>query len=501
MRALTGLGSFDWFLLGLYALAGAVCLRTRSRLAPGTRVFGFHVVSLVAGLAACAALLGAYPGESRRAFEGVFQRAAALGVAAGIVIVAFALVDFLLRNAVAFPAQRLSRFSRGTFEVGDLLSALVVGVAAVVAIVGLSKLAEPRSAPEARSERVRVSATYHLGAVTDLVFAKGAGYAALDDGRVIRFELPTSGKGQPHVQTLARVEHPRGLAVLGATLFVSALGPLPCDPRPCPGYAFPGAATESGDKRYITETSGRVLAFDIQAGGGLVRRRVIAAHLPVANTLHAVNGITAGPDGFLYLPIGNVDALYRHPKVVEKLDVPRRILLGTIVRFRPDGSHFEVLARGLRNVYKLTFDPTGNLYGVDNNGPTLGGWREEELLRIRKGANYGYPYNGTYAPYTVRTDPPLYTVPVSGSAGITWASNVGLHPGIVVGDCGGVEYVPLRRKGSRVEIERPSAALTLLDVPGCVSAIEAGPENTMVLGVYPYAGQDEPSLYVTHIDD
>ena len=109
MQTLTGLGSFDWFLLGLYALAAAACLRSRSRLAPGTRVFGFLVIPVAAGLGAFTALLVVYLHESRRAFEGVFHRAAALGVAAGVVIVAFALVDFLLRNAVAFPTQRLSR--------------------------------------------------------------------------------------------------------------------------------------------------------------------------------------------------------------------------------------------------------------------------------------------------------------------------------------------------------------------------------------------------------
>lgn len=224
---------------------------------------------------------------------------------------------------------------------------------------------------------------------------------------------------------------------------------------------------------------------------------MIVSDLPVANTLHAVNGITAGRDGLLYLPIGNLDALYPHPAIAEQLGVPRADLLGTIVRFAPDGSRFEVLARGIRNVYDLTFDERGSLYGVDNNGPTLNGWREEELLRIRRGANYGYPFDGSFAPYTVRTDPPLSAVPAAGSAGVEWAGNVGLPSGILVGSCGAI--TELRLRGTPPVVEQPSDVSEIFHVPACVSSIEPGPDGTTVAGLYRFPGDDGPSLYVLEI--
>jgi Glucose / Sorbosone dehydrogenase len=502
MRALTGLGRFDWFLVTLYALALVLLWRSRGTREGGTRRFGVRIIPFASGLVAVLALVAIYPGTSRDALAGIVHHPWAVGFAAGTVLVAFALVDFVLENTVARPIRRLSPGLRSQAWVHDVFLIVNVGVAAVFAAVGLSKLAEPSTTPTlAGSGDVRVDATYAAGKVTDLVFTSpGKGYLALDDDTIARFDLSTKIDGKLALETVARVAHPRGLAIVGHTLFVSSLGRLPCDPKPCAGYDFPGLATEAGDTRYLKLTRGRVLAFDIADDGRLGDRREVVSNLPVANTLHAVNGIAAGPDGLLYLSIGNLDALYRHPGIATTLGVPRPDLLGTIVRFAPNGSRFEVIAKGLRNVYDLTFDRLGNLYGVDNDGPTLHGWLEEELLQIRKGANYGYPYDGTFGPYTVRTDAPLYTLGTAGSGGIQWAPNLGLEPGVVVGSCGEVIYVRLQRTRRGAVVEDPySSVKVLLQVPGCVSTIEPGPNGTMALGVYPYAGVEAPSLYLVRV--
>ena len=184
---------------------------------------------------------------------------------------------------------------------------------------------------------MRIVATYDAGKVVDLVFrSEREGYVATDDD-ISRFVLPSDPGGPFELEPVASVEHARGLAIAGDALFVSELGRLPCDPDPCEGYEFPGIATEAGDRRYLTQGSRSRRGVRHHAGGDLAERRLIANDLPVANTLHAVNGITAGPDGLLYLPIGNLDALYPHPGIAEQLGVPRADLLGTIVRFAPDG--------------------------------------------------------------------------------------------------------------------------------------------------------------------
>ena len=314
----------------------------------------------------------------------------------------------------------------------DALVALNVAAVTAIALAGLDKLPRPDADALGADVGARPAdpGDYDAGKVVDLVFRSGReGYVATDD-TISRFVL-TAGAGRPvRAATPSRVSSTRAASRSRVTPCSSpSSAGSPAIRDRCEGYESPGIATEAGDRRYLMQAHGRVEAFDVEADGSVSGRRVIVRDLPVANTPHAVNGITAGPDGLLYLPIGNLDALYAHPGIAEELGVARADLLGTIVRFAPDGSRFEVLARGIRNVYDLTFDERGGLYGVDNNGPTLNGWREEELLRVRRGANYGYPFNGSFAPYTVRTDPPLYAVPAAGSGGVEWGGNLGLRNG------------------------------------------------------------------------
>lgn len=499
MRALTGLGAFDWFLLGLYATAIATLWRARSPRLDGTRRLGILLVPAAAGLAGIAALAASFADETEEALGLIPDRTWAIVLAGATLVVALAVVDFLLANTVEWPTTRL--LGRGVGRSPWLIDGfLALNVAAVflVAVAGLSKLSHPDEGVVATAAGdARILAAYRAGKVVDLVVAGDGGYLATDDA-ISRFVLPAAGEDF-ELERVATVNHARGLAIVGRTLFVSALGPLPCDPSPCPGYEFPGRATEAGDRRYLSRARGHVEAFDLTSEATLARRRVVVSDLPVVNTLHAVNGITAGPDGLLYLPIGGLDSLYRSPDVAEQLGVPRADLLGTIVRFAPDGTGLEVVARGLRNVYDLTFDERGNLYGVDNNGPTINGWRDEELLRIRPGANYGYPFDGSFGPYSVRTDPPLFVLPAAGSAGVEWAGNVGLGPGLLVGSCGPITHVGLRATGTAV-VEEPSDLREVLNLPACVSAIEPGPDGTTIAGLYRFPGDDGPSLYVLRID-
>ena len=115
---------------------------------------------------------------------------------------------------------------------------------------------------------------------------------------------------------------------------------------------------------------------------------VILDSLPAA-TIYAHNGgrIAFGPDGKLYLSIGDTD-------VPELAQDPMK-LEGSILRYNPDGTipndnpfpGSPVYATGLRNVFGFAFQPeTGNLYATDN-GP--GGF--DEVNKIEPGHNYGWP--------------------------------------------------------------------------------------------------------------
>ena len=79
---------------------------------------------------------------------------------------------------------------------------------------------------------------------------------------------------------------------------------------------------------------------------------------------HDMHGLTVGPDGMIYWSIGD-KALSVTSKEGRHYHLPYH---GAILRCLPDGSHFEVYAKGLRNPQELAFDQHGNLFVVDNDG-------------------------------------------------------------------------------------------------------------------------------------
>lgn len=207
------------------------------------------------------------------------------------------------------------------------------------------------------------------------------------------------------------VSNPRGLVLTDGFLFVADMGERQ---KEAPGDMF--------------STAGSVVRFQVGEDGKLSDRKVVIDEIPIASDLHAVNGLAVGADGLVYLSIGGI----RSPTK----DVPNSDWLGTVVRFGLNGEDIEVFARGLRNVYDIEFDASGRLWGVDNDGPTDRGYRAEEVLQIKEGADYGYPFEGTYGNYMVRTDAPIYTYSghdVEGTAGIELAEKLGIESGVFIG--------------------------------------------------------------------
>jgi hypothetical protein len=247
----------------------------------------------------------------------------------------------------------------------------------------------------------------------------------------------------------------------------------------CSARDFPGTWPGPAQARILLESRGRVVTYQTSDDGSLDDERVVVDELPSATSDHAVNDIVAGPDGNLYVAIGNVDSLRAHPELLQEIRRPNLNLLGTIVRLEPDGGDLDVFARGVRNVYGLTFDDDGHLYGVDNDGPTEGGYRAEEVIRFEQGAHYGYPTEGTYGPFEVRTAGPLWTLRTNGSAGIAWAPRIGLEPGVVVGSCSQVTYVRFAVDASRPLFRTDERAL--INPRGCIPAVEAAPDGRLVI--------------------
>jgi quinoprotein glucose dehydrogenase len=132
---------------------------------------------------------------------------------------------------------------------------------------------------------------------------------------------------------------------------------------------------------------------DTDGDGKADERKAIASgfgvHINYAG--HDMHGLTFGPDGKVYWTIGD--------KGTNVVSEGKRWIYpheGALLRCNPDGSEFEVFARGLRNVQEIAFDDYGNIFGVDNDSDQKG--EKERLLYIVEGSDSGwrsyYQYRG-----------------------------------------------------------------------------------------------------------
>ncbi len=119
---------------------------------------------------------------------------------------------------------------------------------------------------------------------------------------------------------------------------------------------------------------------------------------------HQIESLAFGPDGMLYVSTGDA---YQDADVQDPSS-----LLGKILRMDPDGGippdnpfpGSYTWAYGLRNCFDLAFAPNGDLFCADN-GPE----RNDELNRIERGGNYGWPV--TLGARTPGFDPPVHVWP------------------------------------------------------------------------------------------
>ena len=144
-----------------------------------------------------------------------------------------------------------------------------------------------------------------------------------------------------------------------------------------------GVAVKDG-ALYVAEVS-RVLRFD-KIDDHLKdppQPTVIYADFP-RDTHHGWKFIAFGPDGKLYVPIG------APCNVCDRGDP-----FATITRMNPDGSGFEIFARGVRNTVGFDWHPvTGELWFTDNGRDWMGDDQPPDELNTAPipGLHFGFPY-------------------------------------------------------------------------------------------------------------
>ncbi len=144
-----------------------------------------------------------------------------------------------------------------------------------------------------------------------------------------------------------------------------------------------GVAVRDG-ALYVSEVS-RILRFDaIESRLRSPGRPVVVTDALPKDAHHGWKFIAFGPDGWLYVPIGA-------PCNICKRSDP----YATISRMHPDGSGFEVYARGVRNTVGFDWDPaTKELWFTDNGRDWMGDDTPPDELdhAPAPGMHFGFPW-------------------------------------------------------------------------------------------------------------
>jgi glucose/arabinose dehydrogenase len=156
-----------------------------------------------------------------------------------------------------------------------------------------------------------------------------------------------------------------------------------------------------------TAADNRIVRFRY-ADGGIGPLTTVVAGIPRA-TVHNGGRLAFGPDGMLWASTGE----HGEPGISQDRDS----LGGKILRMTPDGrpapgNPFGTLvwSYGHRNVQGMAWDSAGRMYAAE-----LGQDRFDEINRIQKGHNYGWPDVEGYSGDTAYTDPLLTWAPEEAS--------------------------------------------------------------------------------------
>ena len=202
------------------------------------------------------------------------------------------------------------------------------------------------------------------------------------------------------------LDSPREMALSdNGTLFVGTLGPFGAPPvgkvyairdtngdhkadeilTIASGLNYPNGVALHDGNLYVAEI-GRILRYDdIENNLKDPPAPAVVTDAYPEDYHHGWKFIKFGPDGKLYVPVGS-------PCNICEPDAQH----GVITRINPDGSGYEVYARGIRNSVGFDWHPeTGVLWFADNGRDAMGNRiPPEEINRAPKpGLHFGYPYH------------------------------------------------------------------------------------------------------------
>ncbi|HZJ17112.1 MAG TPA: HEAT repeat domain-containing protein [Chthoniobacteraceae bacterium] len=164
---------------------------------------------------------------------------------------------------------------------------------------------------------------------------------------------------------------------------------------------------------------------------------------------HTTNGCRLAIDGFVYIAVGD----YGFVKAIAKDGTTLSMRGGGIVRVRPDGTGFEIVSRGQRNIYDVAISPTLDLFTRDNTNDG-GGW-DVRLSFVPPGAHMGYPT--LFVNFPEDHLQPLADYGGGSPCGALWLDEPGLPSGLFTVEWGrnAIMRHTLKPKGAGWEVDGP----------------------------------------------
>ena len=222
-------------------------------------------------------------------------------------------------------------------------------------------------------------------------------------GRVMRLvDTDNDGRADTYT-TFAEMDSPRGVVSDGKTVYVM-------HPPDLTAYR-----DTNGDG--IADTS-----FTLVKGLGF--------DLDFRGADHTTNNIELGPDGWIYVAVGD----YGFIKAVGADGKQLQHRGGSVVRVRPDGSNLEIVTVGTRNIYDVALDPFARVYARDNTNDG-DGWNTR-LHYLPFNANMGYP--SLYQNFATEHFPTMHDYGGGSGVGSIWLQDpawpAGMNDALFTGD-------------------------------------------------------------------
>jgi hypothetical protein len=479
-----------FFLVGVAILLLASVRRRRLR---GNKVAGLGLVPLVLGLTLALVIVFVLGTRlvliAEAALEGSlfeffpeFSR---------FILIAAAALAILLSElmAVVFPGRLSERLERRGVADEPRMNRVDVAGAALVLLLVAGPLAlaiyDADSSVTTGTFTNEVVAEYGLpGPPMDYAPVDAStGYVSIATGEVYLIHFPANAGGEATFDLVADdLVFPRGIAVGDATLYVGDIGSLACD------ETFPTCFGHSveGEREIIEASAGTVWAFDIDDDGTLANKRELLSDLPVVSSEHGVNDVEVGPDGYVYVSMGNIDWMWEAYEQVAEIDHPNLDTLGTILRVDPESGEYTIHASGMRNVFSIDVTSTGRIFGAENDGWTKLGWYPEAILMVTGGEDFGYPRGGGARALRDAT-PPLKELTLPGSSAIAWLEEGPWSGGLLIGGRDNLTYVIMGESGEYVFPAVAEAEIPVREIQGYITAIEPmGPDRVLIAvsGIY-----------------